>query len=149
MLRKALTVALSLFLGAGTAFLLAVPAHAASSSCIFAHSYSYGYIGTTPDGYTGVSQTQGFALIPASSSACDKPYEGRNGECASFRLVRFYRPSTADGTTVYGPWFTSCDSPQAAASGWHGWIQQGDYVYGQARNFQFGGQTNPGGTWYN
>jgi hypothetical protein len=137
----------SVALGMVAAFAVAGPAHADGISCAASpvttdQFLSFGYIGTTPDGYTGVSQTTGFFLTP-SSSACDKPYEGHNSTCMTVRLVVLSSPY-GDPTPAYGPWVRSCWSPQGLASGWGGWVKHDDGVYMQARAEQ-DGDTTPAG----
>lgn len=141
-MRKALSVALSLFLAAVGVFAVASPAHASYQACIVSHSLNFGYIGNTWDGYTGVSQTSSFWLTPSSGGGCDAPYEGRNRTCSTFQLVVV---TGRAGNGIYGPWVRSCDTPQKMASGWGGWVSKGDAVFVRTRA-EMDGSHNPGGS---
>jgi hypothetical protein len=127
-----------------TALLVAgAPAHAADyNSCEPKQQMTFAFVGTTTDGYTGVSRSQTFQFN-YSTPGCPRPYEGNNSDCGTFRLVVLTSPQRNYQSNIRGPWFRSCWTPQAAASQWDGWVwhsfaDNGDWVFYEGRAWQSG-----------
>lgn len=150
--RMLVALAMALVSLGGVVVVSGTPATAAPGDCVNFHATNYGFLpnnGTTTIGgqtFTGVSQTGGFQLSPATVG-CDKPYAVHN-VCSTTRLIRFYRPSNNDSSLAIGPWVRVCTLKTALASGLGGWVQQFDDVYMQTRA-EADGSHNPGGYLYN
>jgi hypothetical protein len=115
----------------------AAPANAGVEQCQPMAQLTFHFVGTTSDGYTGVSRSQVFRFLPTTAD-CPRPYEGVNNDCGTFRLVVLESPARGGEANIVGGWFRSCYTPQAAASQWDGWVWRGDYVFFEGRAWQSG-----------
>lgn len=137
--RKALSIALSLFMLAAALFVAGqAPTFASYTSCGHETVITFNVDEyTTPDNYTGVVHSQGFYLNPITPG-CDTAYEGRNTQCATFRINVLDDPAKPWNDGARGPWIRSCDTPVAMAGGFGGWLDQGAGVTVEARAMQNG-----------